>query len=149
MRCLRGTHRRVLVAAEDGRRLLSGPCRLTSAQRNAPAAPVGWGEKRGGLTPSRSLGGHAMTTADITASGLSETEHGRQLRRAIIASTVGTTIEWYDFLLYGQVTGLVFGKLFFPQSDPLVAVLQASALFFIGFVCRPIGAWTFAHWCDP
>jgi MFS family permease len=89
-----------------------------------------------------------MTTADITASGLSETEHGRQLRRAIIASTVGTTIEWYDFLLYGQVTGLVFGKLFFPQSDPLVGVLQAFAIFFIGFVGRPIGAAIFGHWGD-
>ena len=50
-----------------------------------------------------------MTTADISMSGLSETEHSAQLRRALIASTVGTTIEWYDFLLYGQVTGLVFG----------------------------------------
>src|SRR5260370_14024771 len=145
MRCLRGTHRRVLVDAEDGRRLLSAPCRLTSAQRNAPAAPVGWGEKRGGLTPSRSLGGHAMTIADITASGLSETEHGRQLVRALIASTVGTTIEWYDFLLYGQVTGLVFGTLFFPQSDPLVGVLQAFAIFFIGFVGRPIVPAIFCH----
>src|SRR6201997_1402046 len=89
-----------------------------------------------------------MTTAEITVSGLSETEHSRQLRRALIASTVGTTIEWYDFLLYGQVTGLVFGKLFFPQSDPLVGVLQAFAVFFIGFVGRPIGAAIFGHWGD-
>src|SRR5438128_5213692 len=89
-----------------------------------------------------------MTTADISMSGLSETEHSAQLRRALIASTVGTTIEWYDFLLYGQVTGLVFGKLFFPQSDPLVGVLQAFAVFFIGFVGRPIGAAIFGHWGD-
>ena len=68
-----------------------------------------------------------MTTADITATGLSDLEHRARLRRALIASTVGTTIEWYDFLLYGQVTGLVFGKLFFPQSDPLVGVLQAGS----------------------
>jgi len=61
-----------------------------------------------------------MAIAGTTAGPLSEVEHGRQLRRALIASTVGTTIEWYDFLLYGQVTGLVFGKLFFPQSDPVV-----------------------------
>ena len=79
-----------------------------------------------------------MTTADIAASGLSDLEHRAQLRRALIASTVGTTIEWYDFLLYGQVTGLVFGKLFFPQSDPLVGVLQAFAVFFVGFLGRPI-----------
>src|SRR5262249_38502195 len=89
-----------------------------------------------------------MTAVDIPISGLSETEHSAQLRRALIASTVGTTIEWYDFLLYGQVTGLVFGKLFFPQSDPLVGVLQAFAVFFIGFVGRPIGAAIFGHWGD-
>src|SRR5947209_11874469 len=89
-----------------------------------------------------------MTTAEITASGLSETEHRAQLRRAVIASTVGTTIEWYDFLLYGQVTGLVFGKLFFPQSTPLVGVLEAFAVFFIGFAGRPIGAAIFGHWGD-
>ena len=71
-----------------------------------------------------------------------------KLRRAVIASTVGTTIEWYDFLLYGQVTGLVFGKLFFPGSDPLVGVLQAFGIFFIGFVGRPIGAAIFGHWGD-
>jgi MFS family permease len=90
-----------------------------------------------------------MTTADITvAGGLSDDEHRRQLRRALIASTVGTTIEWYDFLLYGQVTGLVFGKLFFPQSAPMVGVLQAFAVFFVGFVGRPIGAAIFGHWGD-
>src|SRR6201987_4441742 len=89
-----------------------------------------------------------MTALEIGISPLSETEHSRQLRRALIASTVGTTIEWYDFLLYGQVTGLVFGKLFFPQSDPIVGVLQAFAVFFIGFVGRPIGAAIFGHWGD-
>ena len=52
-----------------------------------------------------------MTTTDIAVGAISESEHARQLRRAVIASTVGTTIEWYDFLLYSIVTGLVFGKL--------------------------------------
>src|SRR5947209_3337052 len=89
-----------------------------------------------------------MTAAELAVTGLSETEHNRQMRRALIASTVGTTIEWYDFLLYGQVTGLVFGKLFFPQSDPLVGVLQAFAVFFVGFLGRPIGAAIFGHWGD-
>ena len=74
------------------------------------------------------------TAGDVTASGLSAAEHDRQLRRALIASTVGTTIEWYDFLLYGTVTGLVFGKLFFPGSDPVIGVLQAFGVFFVGFV---------------
>jgi MFS family permease len=97
-----------------------------------------------GVLPGRKL----MTTAVMASSGLSDTEHRAQLRRALVASTVGTTIEWYDFLLYGQVTALVFGKLFFPGSDPLVGVLQAFAVFFIGFVGRPIGAAIFGHWGD-
>jgi MFS family permease len=82
------------------------------------------------------------------AMGRSEQDHRAQLRRAVIASTVGTTIEWYDFLLYGTVTGLVFGKLFFPKSDPIVGVLEAFGVFFIGFVGRPIGAAIFGHWGD-
>src|SRR6201987_3837270 len=89
-----------------------------------------------------------MTTAAMASGGLSDTEHRAQLRRALVASTVGTTIEWYDFLLYGQVTALVFGKLFFPKSDPLVGVLEAFAVFFVGFVGRPIGAAIFGHWGD-
>jgi len=89
-----------------------------------------------------------MTTVAMPISALSETEHRTQLRRALIASTVGTTIEWYDFLLYGQVTALVFGQLFFPKSDPLVGVLEAFGVFFIGFVGRPIGAAIFGHWGD-
>ena len=89
-----------------------------------------------------------MAATDITAGGLSDAEHDAQLRRALIASTVGTTIEWYDFLLYGTVTGLVFGKLFFPGSDPVVGVLQAFGVFFIGFVGRPIGAAIFGHYGD-
>src|ERR1700747_1422889 len=89
-----------------------------------------------------------MTAVEIGISSLSDTEHRSQLRRALIASTVGTTIEWYDFLLYGQVTGLVFGKLFYPQSDPIVGVLQAFAVFFVGFLGRPMGAAIFGHWGD-
>jgi MFS family permease len=89
-----------------------------------------------------------MTTVDVTAGALSDSEHRRQLRRALLASTVGTTIEWYDFLLYGTVTALVFGKLYFPNSSPLVGVLQAFSVFFIGFVGRPIGAAIFGHYGD-
>jgi MFS family permease len=89
-----------------------------------------------------------MVALSATASGLPEAEHDRQLRRALLASTVGTTIEWYDFLLYGTVTGLVFGKLFFPESTPLIGVLQAFGVFFIGFVGRPIGAAIFGHFGD-
>src|SRR6267378_7380 len=89
-----------------------------------------------------------MTAADPSGHNLSELDHRAHLRRAMIASTVGTTIEWYDFLLYGQVTALVFGKLFFPKSDPLAGILEAFGVFFIGFVGRPIGAAIFGHWGD-
>ena len=68
-----------------------------------------------------------MTALDITASGLSETEHSRQLRRALVASTVGTTIEWYDFLVYSQMAALVFGKLYFLKSDPVTGTLEVFA----------------------
>jgi len=84
----------------------------------------------------------------VTTSGYSDAEHRAHLRRAVIASTVGTTIEWYDFLMYSIVTGLVFGKLFFPGHDPLVSTLSAFGVFFIGFAARPIGAAIFGHYGD-
>jgi MFS family permease len=89
-----------------------------------------------------------MTAIDITVTPLAEADHRSQLRRAVIASTVGTTIEWYDFLLYSVVTGLVFGKLFFPKSDPLVGMLEAFAVYTVGFIARPIGAAIFGHFGD-
>jgi MFS family permease len=100
--------------------------------------------------PSRKheKGGTKMTTEENRPTSLSADAHRAQLRRAVIASTVGTTIEWYDFLLYGTVTGLVFGKLFFPTSSPVVGVLQAFAVFFVGFLGRPLGAAIFGHWGD-
>jgi metabolite-proton symporter len=79
---------------------------------------------------------------------LSTSEHSAQLRKAIIASTIGTTIEWYDFFLYGTAAGLIFGKLYFPNSDPLTATLAAFGTYFIGFVGRPIGAAIFGHYGD-
>jgi len=79
---------------------------------------------------------------------LPEDEHHIQLRRAVVASTIGTAIEWYDFFLYSTVTGLVFAKLFFPNSDPLVGTLEAFAVYAVGFVARPIGAAIFGHYGD-
>jgi MFS family permease len=89
-----------------------------------------------------------MAAVDILSGPLSEAEHRNQLRKAVIASTVGTTIEWYDFLLYSVVTPLVFGKLFFPKSAPLIGVLEAFAIYFVGFVGRPVGAFIFGHFGD-
>jgi MFS family permease len=70
------------------------------------------------------------------------------LLRAVVASTVGTSIEWYDFFLYSTVTGLVFAKEFFPKSDPLVGTLQAFLIYAVGFVARPVGAAIFGHYGD-
>ena len=89
-----------------------------------------------------------MATASLAVSGISDAEHSVQLRRAVIASTVGTTIEFYDFLLYGQMAALVFARLYFPSSSPLAGTLQAFAVFAVGFVARPIGAAVFGHYGD-
>lgn len=88
-----------------------------------------------------------MVTADGSGR-LSDTEHGAQLRKAVVAATVGTTIEWYDFFIYGTAAGLVFGRLFFPNEDPLTATLAAFGTYFVGFVGRPIGAAIFGHYGD-
>jgi metabolite-proton symporter len=79
---------------------------------------------------------------------LSPSDHSAQLRKAVIASTIGTTIEWYDFFIYGTAAGLVFGKLFFPNEAPLTATLAAFGTYFIGFIGRPIGAAIFGHYGD-
>src|SRR5476649_1466667 len=83
-----------------------------------------------------------------TSIALDAAEEQRQLRRAVIASTIGTSIEWYDFFLYSTVTGLVFAKLYFPNSDPTVGLLQAFLVYAVGFVARPIGAAIFGHYGD-
>jgi len=79
---------------------------------------------------------------------MSDSEHSAQLRKAVIASTIGTAIEWYDFFLYGTAAGLIFGKLYFPNEDALTATLAAFGTYFIGFVGRPIGAAIFGHYGD-
>jgi MFS family permease len=81
-------------------------------------------------------------------SALSAADHSAQLRKAVIASTIGTTIEWYDFFIYGTAAGLIFGKLYFPNADPLTATLAAFGTYFIGFASRPIGAAIFGHYGD-
>ncbi len=83
-----------------------------------------------------------------TMAPLSDSAHGAALRKAVIAATIGTTIEWYDFFIYGTAAGLVFGKLYFPNESPLAATLAAFGTYFIGFVGRPIGAAIFGHYGD-
>src|SRR4051812_19812278 len=75
-------------------------------------------------------------------------EPRNQSRRAAIASFVGTTIEWYDFFIYGTAAALVFGPLFFAESTPFVATLSAFATFAVGFLARPVGGLIFGHFGD-
>ncbi|MBO0828044.1 MAG: MHS family MFS transporter [Streptosporangiales bacterium] len=75
-------------------------------------------------------------------------EHRNQVRRASVASTVGTTIEWYDYFLYNTAAALVFPQVFFPNQSVFVGTLEAFATQFVGFAARPIGAAIFGHWGD-
>ena len=70
------------------------------------------------------------------------------VRRVIVASLIGTSLEWYDFFIYGIAAALVFNKLFFPSFEPLVGTLLAFATFAVGFVARPIGGVVFGHYGD-
>jgi metabolite-proton symporter len=70
------------------------------------------------------------------------------LRKVVVASLIGTTIEWYDFFLYGTAAALVFGKLFFPKADPLTGTLLSFATYALGFVARPLGGIVFGHYGD-
>ncbi|HEX2098393.1 MAG TPA: MFS transporter [Rubrobacteraceae bacterium] len=70
------------------------------------------------------------------------------IRQILGASFIGTTIEWYDYFLYGTAAALVFPQLFFPGSDPLIGTLQSFALFAVGFIVRPLGGIIFGHFGD-
>ena len=138
----------------DRARLRSpGSCRFFCRLLGSHAEP---GRAVASFLPNHSLGlGNTAEEApfmtissNVEALGLTPSEHQVQLRRAVIASTVGTAIEWYDFFLYSTVTGLVFAKLFFPHSDPWVGTLEAFAIYAVGFIARPVGAAIFGHYGD-
>ena len=76
------------------------------------------------------------------------TEQRTPLRRVVAASMIGTTIEWYDFFLYGSAAALVFNRLFFPSFDPLVGTMLAFATYAVGFFARPVGGIVFGHFSD-
>src|SRR5437588_217650 len=89
----------------------------------------------------------ASSAASILAS-MSPEDRRKQMLRAVVASTVGTSIEWYDYFLYGTMTALVFAKLFFPTADPVTGITNVFAIYFIGFFARPVGAWLFGTYGD-
>jgi metabolite-proton symporter len=93
-----------------------------------------------------------MTAADPSIGGTPDTQDDalrrRMKLRAVTASAAGTTIEWYDFFLYGVAAALVFPQRFFPESDQFVGTLLAFSTYFVGFAARPIGAALFGHYGD-
>jgi MFS transporter, MHS family, shikimate and dehydroshikimate transport protein len=72
----------------------------------------------------------------------------RSIKSVVAASFIGTTIEWYDFFLYGTAAALVFDKLFFPNAEPLVGTLLAFSTYAVGFAARPLGGIVFGHFGD-
>src|SRR5689334_15765319 len=72
----------------------------------------------------------------------------RSIKSIVAASFIGTTIEWYDFFLYGTAAALVFDKLFFPDAEPLVGTLLAFSTYAVGFAARPLGGIVFGHFGD-
>ncbi len=70
------------------------------------------------------------------------------LRKIVWASVIGTSVEWYDFLIYGTAAVLVFNRLFFPSFDPAAGTMAAFATYAVGFVARPLGSAVFGHFGD-
>lgn len=72
----------------------------------------------------------------------------QSVRRVLFATLIGTTVEWYDFFLYGVVAGIVFNKLYFPTDDPAIGTMLAYGTFAVGFLSRPLGGIIFGHFGD-
>ncbi|MEO7350463.1 MAG: MFS transporter [Marmoricola sp.] len=89
----------------------------------------------------------SVTSTPVTTGEPSQTgENG--IVKVVFASLIGTAVEWYDFFLYGSAAALIFGKLFFPDADPVNATLLAFGTYAVGFVARPLGGVVFGHFGD-
>src|SRR5262245_6903740 len=126
------------------RRIWANASSRQTAVHHSSHAMVGCYERRN----CAATGGGLMVTDQEVGDELSSDEHQSHLLRAVIASTIGTTIEWYDFFLYSLASGLVFAKLYFPDQDPLTGTLNAFAIYAVGFASRPVGAAIFGHYGD-
>jgi MHS family shikimate/dehydroshikimate transporter-like MFS transporter len=89
-----------------------------------------------------------VTTTSARSTSTADGGDLRSIRPVILASFIGTTIEWYDFFLYGTAAALVFNRLFFPNVDPVVGTLSSFGTFAVGFIARPFGGVVFGHYGD-
>lgn len=91
---------------------------------------------------------HTNPTEDTVTPQVSNQRQKRQLRKVAVSVVLGTTIEWYDFMLYGAAAATVFGPLFFPGADPVASILLSFSTFAVGFAARPLGGIIFGHYGD-
>jgi MFS transporter, MHS family, shikimate and dehydroshikimate transport protein len=92
-----------------------------------------------------------MSTTSQKAEGTYAPAAGHSKKQTAIvgiASMLGTTIEWYDFFIYGTAAALIFNKIFFPAFDPISGTLAAFATYAVGFLARPLGGIVFGHFGD-
>jgi metabolite-proton symporter len=89
-----------------------------------------------------------MTTQSVPAPATGSDQGQNSIVKVVFASLIGTAVEWYDFFLYGSAAALVFGTLFFPESDPVNATLLAFGTYAVGFAARPLGGIVFGHFGD-
>src|SRR6478752_3087239 len=83
------------------------------------------------------------------ASAVEHEPHGRhQSKKAAASGWIGSALEYYDFFIYATAASLIFPQIFFPQSDPKVAIIASLATYGVGYVARPIGAFFLGHWGD-
>jgi MFS transporter, MHS family, shikimate and dehydroshikimate transport protein len=89
-----------------------------------------------------------MSNAGQVSLPESPAEKTTEIKRIVVSSVIGTAVEWYDFLIYGTASALVFNKLFFPLSDPALGTIAAFGTYAVGFLARPLGAAIFGHFGD-
>jgi metabolite-proton symporter len=89
-----------------------------------------------------------QSSGAVTGSSATRVPTPAERRRVAAASLIGTTIEWYDYFIFGSAAALVFGPLFFPQADPLTGTLASFATFAVGFIARPLGGIVMGHFGD-
>ena len=89
-----------------------------------------------------------MDIAEQVSIAGSSANQTAKIKRVVVSSVIGTAVEWYDFLIYGTATALVFNRLFFPLSDPALSTIAAFGTYAAGFLARPLGAAIFGHFGD-